>query len=95
MTDLYFTAFDNATAAWAATANDLPQPELHRVSTKSMPEFWDNYLADNDYITKLNSTTLLMTDAEFMRAYAWFEGYCDINNLEDLSLLESYNLMAL
>ena len=95
MTVLYFTDFDNAATARAATATDLPQPDLHHVSTKFSLEFWDAYLDENPGIVKLNSTTLLMTDADFMRAYGWFEGYCDINKLEDLSLLDAYKLMAL
>ena len=75
--------------------NAQKMAEIFQINISGEEKFWENYQASIDYNYPMIGKNILMTYYAFMRAAGFFEEYCYLNNLEDLSLLDRKSTLKL
>jgi len=70
------------------STSDLPEPEIHLINIQGDEKFWYGYQKNFGEFASFNKNNLLMTFWDFMQAYGYFQEFCFLNNIDDLSLID-------
>ncbi len=75
--------------------NAQKKAKLLYVNISGEEKFWHEYQNINGFFVSAGRDALLISYADFMRVAGYFDKYCHLNNLENLSLIDNGSTLKL